>query len=115
MQIRDSLGDEIKKADQRIENAETQVGKLDEIFQEAERACEDASRALRQARLELEHVQDQKKGIKEVFDEGVNERHDLQVSVMNMESMFIQINQLNLGSTTLHTRTFKGCRISNQS
>jgi hypothetical protein len=70
-------------------NTESEVEKFDEIFQEAERACEGATHAAREARLELEHVQDQKKSIKDVFDERVNERHDLQVRVMSVHSMFM--------------------------
>jgi chromosome segregation ATPase len=115
-QIRDSLDDELETAGQRIAKAESDIEKLDEIFQDAERACEDASQAARQARLELEHVQDQRKSIKDLFDESVNERHDLQVCTIYVKiSMCTQVDLLNLGPTTLHTRTFEGCRISHQS
>jgi hypothetical protein len=114
-QIRDSLDDELERADQRIAKGESDIEKLDEVFQEAERACEDASQTVRQARLELEHVQDQRKSIKDLCDESVNERHDLQVCAIYVNSMFMQVDLLNLGPTALHTRTPEGCRISHQS
>lgn len=103
------LDGDLEKADQRIASAESDVGKFDGIFQEAERVCEGASRAVRQARLELEHGQDQRKCIKEVLDEGVNDRHDLQVRTIYIDSMLAPFDRFNLGPTALHTRAFKGC------
>ncbi|KAL1983086.1 hypothetical protein VTN96DRAFT_499 [Rasamsonia emersonii] len=76
--IRDSLDNEIAKADEMIAAAEAEVARLDIAFQEAEREFEVAAQVLSGTIADLERAQDEKKEIKSRIDEEMNERHDMQ-------------------------------------
>ncbi|KAL2009256.1 hypothetical protein VTN00DRAFT_7450 [Thermoascus crustaceus] len=76
--IRDSLNEELVKADEVIAAAESDVTRFDAVFQEAERESEAASQAVARADADLDREREERNEIKARFDEAMNERHDLQ-------------------------------------
>ncbi|KAL2003571.1 hypothetical protein VTN02DRAFT_3237 [Thermoascus thermophilus] len=76
--IRDSLNEELVKADEVIAAAESDVTRFDTVFQEAERESEVASQAVARADADLDREREERKELKARFDEEMNERHDLQ-------------------------------------
>ncbi|KAK2757853.1 Structural maintenance of chromosomes protein 6 [Arachnomyces sp. PD_36] len=76
--IRDSIEDELSKASEAITNAETEVGRFDATFENAEREHQAATEALVGVRAEHEQIKEQENEIKGRIEEGMQERHDLQ-------------------------------------
>lgn len=79
-------------ADQKISAAEAEVARFDVLFQEADRESEIAAQAVRQAQVDVERVQDEKKETKSRLDEEMNERYDLQVCAEHPKALRCQIS-----------------------
>jgi chromosome segregation ATPase len=79
MQVRDSLDNEIARADEMVAAAESEISRFDIAFQEAEREFQVAAQVLDGAKTDLERAQDEKKEIKSRIDEEMNEHHDTRV------------------------------------
>lgn len=80
-QSRDVQDSELLKASEAISNAEAEVGRFDTIFQEAEQEHKAATEALVGVRGDFEQVKEQEKEINGRVEEGMKERHELQVCV----------------------------------
>ncbi|PYH95203.1 DNA repair protein Rad18 [Aspergillus ellipticus CBS 707.79] len=76
--VRDSLQDEIIRADNNIIVAESNLCSYDVAIQTAEGESEVAAEFFRQATAKLSQAEDEKTVIKSKWDEQLGERHDLQ-------------------------------------
>ncbi|CAL5866623.1 uncharacterized protein PFLUO_LOCUS832 [Penicillium psychrofluorescens] len=76
--IRDSMSEELSKADILIASAEAELGRFDDAFQAVEQESETADEHAWRAAHALEEGQGEKTKIKERLDEQMNTRHDLQ-------------------------------------
>ncbi|PWY65038.1 DNA repair protein Rad18 [Aspergillus heteromorphus CBS 117.55] len=76
--VRDSLQDEILRADNNITVAEDSLGSYDVAIQRAEGESEAATEYVQQATAKLNQAEDEKNEVKSTWDAQMSERHDLQ-------------------------------------
>lgn len=80
MKIRDDYDNEIASITNKIAAHDSDVENLDVIFQRTNDEHKAAAAALEQAKSVVDGIVDEKKDIKQRYDEGLKERSDLQVS-----------------------------------
>jgi chromosome segregation ATPase len=96
--VRDSLDNELSKADEKISAAQSDLGQFDVIFQEAEKQYETAAQVLSRATADCERVREDKKEIKARIDEEMNERHDLQAQQRSIRE-YVKADELRIQDT----------------
>lgn len=80
-QFRDSIENELLKANEAISNAEAEVGRFDAAFQNAEQEHQAATEVLTGVREDFNQIKEQENEINGRLDERMRERHELQVCV----------------------------------
>lgn len=113
-QRRDLQDKKLLQACEAISNAEAEVGRFDTIFQEAEQESVAATQALIGVRQDLEQVKEQEKEINGRWEEGMKERHDLQVCVDSIKIHSVGGSLNSVGATTLYWPKFKKRRRPNK-
>lgn len=88
------------QANEAVSNAEAEVGRFDTIFQDVEQEHQAATQALNGVRMNFEQIKEQESEIKGRVEEGMKERHDLQVCVKIFKTQYVSDSHPFLGTTT---------------